>query len=388
MVLDADPAAIHLGVRRGQPLATAHKLAPEATFLVADPPSYRAAAEQALDALADFTPGLEGELDPGAPAFGRALLGVEGLERLWGDEATLVERIVVALEPLLPGPPRAGIGNTRFGAAAAAAVSGPPVGERLAPGKRPLLAIIPRGDATAEAAFLAPLPIRLLPADAEARERFRLFGLTRIGDLARLPRSAVVARFGAAGGELHDLARGLDGRPLVPRRPVERLRAAAELDPPVETLEPLRFVLHRLCGALCEQLAARGAGATRASLELELEGTPDPHRLDQPLPEPVGRAELVERLLLARLEAQPPAAPVTRLALELDGRAPEASTQLGLFAPQAAQADRLAWQLAGLAVRFGPGRLWWAGVRDPEAVLPEERVTWRAATHAAARAET
>ena len=365
-VLDASPAAQRLGVRRGQPLGSAHKLAPEATFLDPDPAAYRAAVEAALEALAAFTPAVEGESDPEAPAFGRILLGVEGLTRLWGDEPTLSRRVQGRLARLLPGESRAGFGNTRFGSAAAAAV-----GRDVPPGPAPV-----------EAAFLAPLPIRLLPADDETQARFQRFGLSRLGDLARLPRSAVVARFGTPGGELHDLARGLDGRPLVPRRPVERLRAEAQLEPPVETLEPLRFVLHRLVGALCAQLAARGAGAAQAALELQLEGAPD-LVLRQALPEPVALPDLIERLLVTRLETQPPAAPVVRLGLELDGRAPVAATQLGLFAPQTARADRLAWQLAALAIRFGPDRLWHVALQDPEARLPEERVAWQPATAAA-----
>jgi protein ImuB len=377
-VIEADRVATRLGVRRGQSLAVAHRLAPEATFLPADPPAYRAAMEQALDALAAFTPSLEGEADPSAPAFGRVLLGIEGLERLWGDEPTLVRRIATAIAPLLPGPPRAGIAGTRFGAGVAAAVAGPPVGERLAPADRPSLVVVPDGGPTAEAAFLAPLPIRLLPADEAARERFRTLGLIRIGDLARLPRSAVVARFGPTGGDLHDLASGRDGRLLVPRRPTDRLRAEAELEPPVAMLEPLRFVLHDLCAVLCAQLAARGAGATGAVLELTPERGPL-IRLVQPLPEPVAHGPLVERVLVDRLQAAQLSGPVARLSLELDGRRPEAGVQLGLFTPQSAQADRLRWQLLGLTLRFGEGRLWGAAMDDPEAPLPEGRVTWRPA---------
>jgi protein ImuB len=373
-VLDRSPAAARLGVRPGQPLGSAHKFVPEATFLGADQPAYRAAFEAALDALGAFTPALEGEADPAAPAFGRALLGIEGLDRLWGDETALVARVRAALEPLLPAAPRAGIGNTRFGAAVAAGLA-----------RDGTLTVVPPGGAAEEAAFLAPLPVGLLPAP-DLQPRLALFGLRRMGDLAALPRSAVVARFGTLGGELHDLVRGLDGRPLVPRRPIERLRADAELDPPVEQLESLRFVLHHLAGALCAQLAARGAGAARAILELELEGTASQGpsggavlRIEQVLPEPVAIAELVERLLVARLETTVLPAPVTRLALELDGTAPQAGTQLGLFTPQSAGADRLAWQLAGLAIRFGPGRIWRVALQDPEAVLPEERVAWTSA---------
>jgi hypothetical protein len=381
-VLDCSPGARQLGVRPGQPLGAAHKLCPEAVFLPADRDAYVTAMEAALEALSAFTPSIEATTSPDADDFGRVLLGIEGLERLWGEERVLVERVAAAVASLLPGPPRAGIGSTRFGAAVAATVGGETLADDLSLGRIPVGA---SASSDVEAAWLAPLPIRLLTRDAELRGRFRLFGLTRIGDLAGLPRSSVLARFGALGGELHDLARGLDGRPLRPRRPVERLRADAELDPPVETLDPLRFVLHHLCGALCEQLAARGAGAARAMLWLELEGAP-PIELEQTLPEPVAVPDLIERLLMARLEAQPPSAPAVRLGLELAGTAPAAGQQLGLFTPQSAQQARLEWQLASLAVRFGPDRLWWTGLGDPDALLPEERVTWRPAGTAAGTA--
>ncbi|HUG48906.1 MAG TPA: hypothetical protein VMP67_10905 [Candidatus Limnocylindria bacterium] len=374
-VLDYSPAAGRLGVRRGQPLGAAHKLASEALFLPADGPSYERALEVVIEALAAFTPSLEGEDRFGAPGFGRVLLGIEGLGRLWGPEQTFAGRLLAAVEPLLPGTPRLGIGNTRFGAQVAAVVGGR---RAVGPGH---VEIIPAGDAATEAAYLAPLPIALLPADDETRRRLRLFGLSRLGQFAALSRSAVVARFGQAGGILHDLARGLDGRPLRPRRPLERLRAEAEIEPAVEEIEPLRFVLRNLCGVLCDQLAARGAGAARAVLELGQEYAP-PIRLEQSLPEPSAAPDLLERLLLARLSAEPPWTAVNRLALELQGSAPAAGRQLGLFVPQLARAAQLDWQLAGLALRFGADRLLRARVVDPEAILPEERVAWQPVTDA------
>jgi protein ImuB len=368
-VLDCSPAAQRLGVARDQPLGTAHRLVPEAKFVAADRAAYRRSMERAIDALAAFTPALEAGVDPDARRFGQVLLGIEGLHLLWGDEEVLTRRVLEVVRPLLPGEPRVGIGNTRFGAQVAAVIGGGRL-ERIA-----------AGGGEVEAGYLSPLSIRLLPGDEEMRERLRIFGLTRIGEFAALTRSAVVARFGAQGGELHDLARGMDGRQLRPMKPVEQLRAEAELEPPVETLEPLRFLLRNLCGALCAQLAARGAGATRAVLELDVERGP-PITLEQQLPEPTAASDLLERLLYARLESAPPAAAVTRLALELRGEQVAAGQQLGLFAPQLARAARLDWQLTGLALRFGADRLLRARILDPEATLPEARAEWVSATAA------
>src|SRR5215510_7564497 len=55
-VLDADPTARALGVRRGMPLGSAHRLAPEATFLDADPEADRAELETAFERLGGFSP--------------------------------------------------------------------------------------------------------------------------------------------------------------------------------------------------------------------------------------------------------------------------------------------------------------------------------------------
>ncbi|MEO6349434.1 MAG: hypothetical protein ABIP53_02185 [Candidatus Limnocylindrales bacterium] len=366
-VLDCSPAASHLGVVRAQPLGTAHRLVPEAQFVAADRGHYRERMEAALDALAAFTPSVEADSAPEGRRFGQILLGIEGLHRLWGDDRPLTARVVQMVQPLLPGEPRVGIGNTRFGAQVAAVIG------------RGKLEVIPAGDVAAEAEYLAPLSILLLPANDDTRERLRVFGLTRIGEYAALARSAVIARFGEHGGVLHDLARGMDGRPLRPRRPVERLRAEAELEPPVENVEPLRFVLRNLCGALCDQLAARGAGATRALLVLDVERG-ERVELEQALPEPAASADLLERLLAARLTQSLPRSPVTRLTIELRGEQVVSGQQLGLFAPQLARAARLDWQLTGLALRFGADRILRARIVDPEATVPESRIGWFPAT--------
>ncbi|MEX1334168.1 MAG: hypothetical protein AB1Z66_02590 [Candidatus Limnocylindrales bacterium] len=373
-VLDRSPAAGALGVRRGQPLGTAHSLVPEALFLPLDPAGLANPFEAALDALNALAPAVEGEVDPADPRFGRVFIGIEGLGRLWGDEPALVERALAIVEPLLPGPPRVGIGNTRFGAGVAA---------RIGSG----VDAIPAGGRREEAAFLAPLPLTLLPAEPGVHERLRVLGLETMGQLAALDHSAVVARFGPAGAEMHDLVRGMDRRPLRPRRPLERLGADVELEPPAGELEALRFVLHHLCTTLCEQLAARGAGAARAALTLSLERPQhDPGSramaYEQALPEPSSAAELLERLLMARIEADPPSAPVERLALQLDGTAPEAGQQLTLFDRQGAHAARLEWQLASLAIRFGEDRILRATTADTDDPIAERRFDWHGAVGA------
>jgi protein ImuB len=368
-VIDANGAARALGVRRGIPLGTAHRLAPEAVFLDATPEADGTSVEAAFGALAGFSPGVAGSVDSSDPSFGLLEVQVDGLERLWGPEPRLVERLAMALAPILPGPPRAGIAGTRFAATVAAGHARP---------GRPVL-VEPAGDA----AFLAPLPAGLLTPDPDVRARLRRFGLRRIGAVADLPRSALVARFGIEGERIHARARGDEIAPFRPRRAAQRLALGLPIEPSVVDLEPLRFVLRRIAGALADQLRARGCAATSASLRLELDlafappGTPPRIAVEQRFPEPTAEAEAIERLLLARLERTPPPAAVARLELELTGVGPAAGQQLPLFVPQAARSARLGWQLARLALVFGEDRIRRVAVGDPEAPLAERRWAWR-----------
>jgi hypothetical protein len=68
---------------------------------------------------------------------------------------------------------------------------------------------------------------------------------------------------------------------------------------------------------------------------------------------------------------------VVRLELELGDLVPDAGQQLALFEPQRASRGRLTWQLARLAVEFGPDRIVEAEILDPEASWGEARGRWR-----------
>jgi hypothetical protein len=354
------------------PLGSAHRLAPEATFLEPDREADRATAEAAFERLAAYSPALAGTSDPAEAAFGLFEAQVDGLEALWGPEPRLVATVVDALDPVVAGRARSGIAGTRFAATVAAAAA--PPGE---------LVSVPPGD---EARFLAPLPTDLLTPDADIRARLRRFGLRRIEQVAALPASALIARFGDEGARIGMRARGEETDPFRPRRAPERLLLAVPIEPEVSELEAVRFVLRRIAGALAANLAARGLAAThgRVCLTLDLAfakaGVPGEIVVEGRFPEPTADAEAIERLLLARLERVPPPAPVARLELELSGAEPATGQQLPLFVPQALHGARLAWQLARLALTYGEDRVRRIELADPDAPLPERRWAWQSVT--------
>lgn len=329
-----------------------------------------------LDRLDDLSPRVE------AVDRGVALLDVTGLGPALGDagdERRIAARAVALVREIAPLPVRAGTGENRWLAVLAARLA---LAARPDPATPAAFHAIPSGPAAREA--LAVLPLDLLPADPATRQRFALFGLTAMGELAALPRSAVGAQFGAEGERLQALARGEDPRPLVPRRRPERLTRRVAFEPPMEGIGGTALVLRRCCAELCDALRTRHLAPGRASVELALEDAP-PLGVSLAFPEPALEPDWIARLLIGRLETAvrsrrlhgPDGADeeprVVAIGLALDRLSDPASRQLPAFAAQAGRWEELRWSLQRLTMRFGEGRLWRASHDRPSASLPEHR---------------
>jgi DNA polymerase IV len=334
--------------------------------------------EAMLDRLDDLSPRIE------AVDRGVALVDITGLGPLLGEErriaarAVALTRAVALARGVAPLQARAGAGDNRWLAVLAARLARPTSPEAAAA----FHAIPARGGAAA----LAPLSLDLLPADPATRARFALFGLTAMGQLAALPRSAVGAQFGAPGERLQQLARGIDPRPLVPRRRPERQVARATFEPPAQGVTEVALTLRRLVADLCDALRARHLAPGRATLALALEDAPR-LRVELALPEPVLEPDWIARLLIGRLEqatrARAPSEEgpreegprITAIGLAFDRLADPAARQLPAFEARVGRWEELRWSLERLTMRFGEGRLWRARADRPTASLPEHRAS-------------
>ncbi|HYI67847.1 MAG TPA: hypothetical protein VEW95_13070 [Candidatus Limnocylindrales bacterium] len=349
--------------------------------------------EPMLDALDDLSPRVE------AVDMGVALVDVTGLGPMWGTERRIAARAVMLARGVAPLRVRCGLGDNRWLATLAA---------RLARFERE----------EAPAAFhaidrreaLRDLPLSLLPADPATRQRFVLFGLTAMAQLADLPSSAVGAQFGAAGERLQALARGHDPRPIAPRRRPERVEARAAFEPPLDGIGAVGLTLRHLSAELCDRLRERHLAPGRAVLSLLLEDAPT-IRVAQPFPQPALEPDWIARLLLSRVEAaararllssanhvvevptglhasvdsvrtntvgvwEEPQASEPRIAsvlLAFDRLTDPATRQLPAFEARAGRWEELRWSLERIRHRFGPGRLWRAVGERPTAALSEHQ---------------
>ncbi len=334
-LLAATPAARAAGAAPGQRVAQACSLAPGLDVRLASPALVRSAQAALLDVARGFSPRVAW-LAAAAPD-GVALLGLGGLERLFGDERRLAQALELAA--------------ARAGLSACVGVAGGPALAHLA--ARTGAGVVPPGG---ERAFLDPLPLALLSPSPALRAQLERFGLERLGELARLPAHGLGRRLGPEGLRLWRLARGEEAERRVQPDPApERFVEEDEPGWPLDRMGPLVECLHVLLARLAARLACRGLSARRLRLELRLErGGLDARELE--LAAPSRRADTWLALARLSFERAPPRSPVEALAVEAEPATPRRA-QLELFAPAGPGSSRLSEALARLAALAGDGRV-------------------------------
>jgi protein ImuB len=181
------------------------------------------------------------------------------------------------------------------------------------------------------------------------------WGLRTLGDLARLPRADVHARLGSIGVVLHQAACGEPIASFVPAGEAARFVERLDLEYAIDGLEPLSFVLARLCDSLSASLERADRGAVEVMLRLRLV-TRTIHERTLHLPAPLRDARVLRTLILLDLESSPPPAAIDWVEVEA-GVAPGAIVQGSLFARALPSAEDLATLLARLRALAGESRV-------------------------------
>jgi DNA polymerase-4 len=237
------------GVQPGLSIYQAQQLAPQVVVVAADELTYHALHSAGEAALRAFSPALE------TVALGEFLVDVRHLPPHFPDDAALAQALRAAAQTASGLNVAVGLAASKFvaqQAALAAAANGVFV---VAPGE--------------EAAFVAPLPLTVLPnLPGEYLRRLQLFDLYTLGDLARLPKPAVLRQFGGAFSSLYELARGRDPRPLNLDVPPLRLVRSFRLAEPVRERAILLNVVTRLGRQLSRALSEKGYHAEAVKLTL------------------------------------------------------------------------------------------------------------------------
>lgn len=348
------------------------------------PEQEKAAHAALLDMAFGFSPRVEDTADD------RLLLDLSGMERLHGPVVGMARELAARVSAIGLEGNVAIAANPDSAMHAACGFAGvtiiPPGEEARRLGILPLGVIfdsfeMPRAKKTKSAAVREHDKLREQMLDTLER-----WGVRDFRTLALLPEHALASRLGATGARLQRLARGAELRTMTLCEPEARFEEALELEWPVETLEPLSFVLNRLLEQLCARLESRALAAHELQIRLQLEkrvadeATATAAELDLAavsdnvanrvfferrlrLPVAMRDSKVLLKLLQLDLAAHPPGAAIVKLWLSAQPAPPRAA-QRGLFLPLTPEAEKLEITLARIISIVGEHRTGMARVLD------------------------
>lgn len=181
------------------------------------------------------------------------------------------------------------------------------------------------------------------------------WGLSTLGELARLPRAEMHTRLGALGVRLHQAACGEDEVPLVPTMPARRFVERLELEWPIEGLEPLSFVVARLCDAMAAALGGADRGAVSLTTRLHLVTRATWERTVT-MPAPMREAKTLRTLIMLDLESHPAPAGIDVVEIEC-GVTPGRIVQGSLLSYPVPAPDDVSTLVARLQALAGDARV-------------------------------
>src|SRR5213079_370601 len=267
-VWQLSPLARHAGVKPGMTVSQAIGLCPALKLCEPDPVHYDAQFSRLLAALGQVSPVIE-------PAeLGRAYVGTDGLERLYGSVEQIIEAIKRGTRNVERGTvEESSLACSAFRLPRSAFRVGWGIGKFVswvaATRARPGEAVIVRSGE--EGKFLAAQPLAVLPLDTDTQRRLRQLGIRTLGALAALPEEAVVSQFGAVGRRLWRLAAGALAEPVVGCELPEPIVAGLTFFAPVADREMLAHALEQLLDRALKHPRRTGWRVQQLRVRAELE---------------------------------------------------------------------------------------------------------------------
>jgi len=234
VVAAASYEARKYGVRSAMPMARARRLCPDAVYLRPRMGHYREVSADLFEVFGEITPLVEGI------SVDEAWLDVTASRTLFGDVETIGRWIKTTLRKRCELVASIGMAPNKF-LAKLASDYGKPDG-------------FCRITSSGARDFLAPLPVeRLWGIGPRAAARLRTAGISTIGQLAEAGDGVLERVLGRSAPHYRSLARGIDERDVVPRRPEKSVSHEQTFDLDLHAVPDM----HRRILALAEGVGAR-----------------------------------------------------------------------------------------------------------------------------------
>ena len=242
------------GVRSAMPMFKALSLCPDAVVIRPDMNKYAGVGRQVRAMMHELTPLVE------PLSIDEAFLDLSGTERLHGaSPAATLARFARRIETEVGISVSVGLSYCKFLAKMASDLDKPRG-----------FAVIGKAEAME---VLAPKPVGAIWGVGKvAEEKLRQDGYATIADLQRADQSALFRRYGAEGGRLWRLARGLDDRVVEPEREAKSVSAETTFDNDISDPDTLLRSLFLLSEKVSARLKAGEIAGRTVTLKLK---TPD-----------------------------------------------------------------------------------------------------------------
>jgi len=337
VVSTASYEARPFGCRSAMPMSQAVRLCPQAVIVMPRMERYMEVSQQVFAILEQFTPLVE------PLSIDEAFLDVTGSTRLFGPPEAMARELKRRIFDRVRLTASVGVAPNKFIAKLASDLRKPDGLVIVAPDR--------------VQSFLDPLPVtRLWGVGAATLPHFERLGAATFGDVRRLSEARLTELFGESGSHFHNLARGMDDRPVVPDREAKSLSHEMTFATDIDDPAHLRAVLLDQTDHVARRLRREELTARTVVLKIR---TPDfaTHTRRRTLDAATDQTEVLRlaavQLLDAWINGRPD--PVRLLGMGATQLEPSGERQLTLFGEQEHARQRQIDQAVDTILdRFGP----------------------------------
>lgn len=249
VVTTASYEARKFGVRSAMPMSRALRLCPAAIRISPRFRRYGEISRQVMEVFQSVTPLVE------PLSLDEAFLDVTGRHKPYGGAKALGGYLKHAVSERTGLTLSVGVGTSKT-VAKIASDAGKPDG----------LVVVPPGT---EAAFLAPMPVRVLWGVGPRSEKALVdAGFRLVGDMASAPADQMEALFGGRGRELWEMAGGHDDRAVITERETKSVGAETTFPRDLPDGAALREELASLANGVAQRLRNAGMQARTIAIKL------------------------------------------------------------------------------------------------------------------------
>jgi len=250
VISSASYEARKYGLHAGMPLSKAKRLCPRGTYVAVDMEKYLAESRKIRDIFLQFTPLVE------MMGSDEGFMDVTGCQKLFGDAVEIAKKIKGKIYEKTNLTSSAGVAPNKFLAKLASGL-----------GKPNGLTVLPNTQKVREK--IKQLPVSYIwGVGRVAQKTLNNMGIHTIGQLADTPARILQAKLGQNGKIIHQLANGIDNRPVVPNQEPKSMGRETTYREDVADKGILRSTLLLLSQKVARNLNFRQYKAKRLTLKL------------------------------------------------------------------------------------------------------------------------